>query len=247
MNIENHKPYFSQSLTELTPELLAMRVEDVLPIRHDIHAAVNVALGAMRRLRQEQERVRARFGDAAAAYIDRIELTARAAAHAHAMHLTSLHGADTEVMAGRLTQLRAVLTLEVQALIARGLVPASVLAELVGGTSYKGLSLDVLQLVAILRRTEAQAKTGVTTAELDLTETLANAFTTALGEEHVGSDTSETAEMRRRAYTLFFRTYEEARRQVAFLHWKDGRADDIAPPLSTMHGGAVTEAPVSVG
>ena len=50
-------------------------------------------------------------------------------------------------MAGRLAQYRSVLLLEVQALVQAGVLPSAVTAELVGGTSYGGLALDVLPSV----------------------------------------------------------------------------------------------------
>jgi hypothetical protein len=37
--------------------------------------------------------------------------------------------------------------------------------------------------------------------------------------------------MRARAYTLFTRAYDDARRAIIFLRWHEGDADSIAPAL----------------
>lgn len=231
-------PTLTKAFDRVRPELDAMSPDRIQPIRHDITAAIVLAMGTAPKVRALRGLVVAKFGEDAARFIDRMETTANACSWAHARHLPTLHGRDVEEMAGELSQVRSILSLEVQALIARGVVSGSALAELVGGTSYKGLYLDVVQLVAVLRShwARAEAQTGVTGLELDRAEALATAFSTTLGENEQGALSSPTAEMRRRAYTLFVETYSEVRRQVTFLRWEIGDADDIAPPLGAGRG-----------
>lgn len=226
-------PAYTKAYDEVKTELEAIPAEKVLPIRHDILAAIFLALGTLPKTRDLRRLALAKFGEASARFIDRLETDARACGWAHAIHLTSLHGKDVEEMAGRLSQLRTILLLEVEGLIARGLLGPSVVAELVGGTSYKGLCLDVLQLASLLRRgwTELSAFTGVTSAELDEAESLANAFATTLGENEQAGASSSTADMRRRAYTRLVETYSQVRRLATFFYWERGTADEIVPPL----------------
>lgn len=231
--LDQNDPTLTKAFERVKPDLEAMPADKIQPIRHDITAAIVLALGCLPKLRSLRRAIVSRFGEAGARYVDRLETDANACSWAHARHLPTLHGRDLEELAGHLSQVRAVFLFEVQALIALGVVNGSAIAELVGGTSYKGLYLDVAQLVAVLRAhwAVAEAKTGVTALELDRAEASAAAFATALGENEQGAASSPTADTRRRAYTRFVETYSEIRRQVTFLRWELGDADEFAPPL----------------
>ena len=235
MSYDPNQPIYTQAFDAVRPELEAMPPERVEPIRHDIMAAIILALGTVPNARRLRPQVVAQFGEAAAQHIDRLEVVARACGKAHALHLTTLHGTDVEAMAGQLSQTRSVLLHEVEALIQSAALPSSIVGELVGGTSYRGMCLDVLQLVSALRHGWAavSAQTGVSTLELDQAEALANAFATTLGENEQGSVGSPTADMRRRAYTLFVHTHSEVRRLVTFFRFDAGDADTLAPPLGS--------------
>lgn len=236
IHFDPNQAVYSEDFERVRAQLEAMSPADVEPIRHDIVSAIFLVKGRMPHIRELTEQVRARFGEEAARLVASVETTAHACGKAHALHLTTLNGIDVEEMHGRLTQMKSVLSAEVQRLITSKKLPASIVGELVGGNSYRGLCIDVLQLTAGVRHAWSDVKdhTGLTELELAQAEALANAFSTVVGENEAGTASSPTAEMRRRAYTLFVRTYEEVRRQVSYLHWKDGRANEIAPPLGDM-------------
>jgi hypothetical protein len=46
------------------------------------------------------------------------------------------------------------------------------------------------------------------------------------------------ADMRKRAFTLFSRAYDDARRAIIFLRWHKEDADTIAPSLYASRGGS---------
>ncbi len=54
---------------------------------------------------------------------------------------------------------------------------------------------------------------------------------TILGEREQGASRVPAAEMRLRALTDLVRRYDEVRRMVTYLRWREGDADDIAPSL----------------
>jgi hypothetical protein len=94
--------------------------------------------------------------------------------------------------------------------------------------------LDILQLVSALRAEWAviESHTPVTAIELDQAEALANAVVSTLGEnEQATSPSAPPLDLRRRAYTLFVRTYDEVRRLVTYFRWTEGDADEVAPSL----------------
>ena len=139
-----------------------------------------------------------------------------------------------EAMVAALADKRGVLLLEAQSLVQKKRMPGSLLAELAGGTGYRDMAFDVLQLVGAFRKDWASIElhTPVTSTELDQSEALANVLVTTLGENgQADSNSSPSAELRRRAYTYFVQTYDEVRRAITYLRWEAGDADEIAPSL----------------
>lgn len=228
----NH-PAFSAALEDLRAELEAIPSASLAQVRLDITAAVITALGVAPKASRFRDLIVAELGESAAAPLDRLEASALACGSAHALYLTSLRSAAFDEKVDELSRIRRVLLLEAQGLVAKKRLAASSLAEIVGGIGYKALCLDVVQLVSALRAdwSAIEAHTPVTSLELDQAEALANAVATAIGESEQSRAGFAAAELRQRAYTHFVRTYEEVRRAITFVRWKDGDADEIAPSL----------------
>lgn len=235
IQFDPNQSVYSEDFERVRPQLEAMSPSQIEPIRHDIVSAIFLVKGRMPYIRELVPEVRARFGEEAARLVASVEIAANACGKAHALHLTTLNGIDVEEMHGRLLQMKNVLQSEVQRLIESKRLPASIVGELVGGNSYRGLCIDVLQLTAGVRHVWAEVKehTGLTELELAQAEALANAFSTVVSENEAGTASSPTAEMRRRAYTLFVRTYSEVRRHMTYFRWEAGDADDRTPPLGS--------------
>lgn len=228
----NH-PAFSNALDEVRAEIEAIPSTQLEPIRLDVTTAVVTALGVAANVAPYREAIARELGAAAAVPIDRLEQAAWACGCAQARYLTSLHTTVSEEMVGEVSGMRRVLLLEAQRLVAKKLIKASSLAEIVGGIGYQAMCFDVVQLVSVFRADWAalEAHTPVTALELDRAEALANALATTLGENEQAIASSPTAEERQRAYTHFVRTYEEVRRAIAYLRFDQEDADDIAPSL----------------
>ncbi len=234
-NFDPNHPAFTRALADLRPQLDALASDRLETIRHDVEAAVVLAIGVAPKAMALEAAARAELGEPAAAAFELLERAARACGRAHADHLINLHGADLEEMVGSLSETRSLLLLEAQSLVQRKRMSASLLAELAGGTGYRAMGFDVLQLVGAFRKEwpAIEAHTPVTVLELDQAEALANALVTTLGDnDQAQSQSSPSADLRRRAYTLFVQTYDEVRRAVTFLRWEAGDADEIAPSLS---------------
>lgn len=224
---------FTRALDALRPVLEEIPHGELLPIRLDITSAIITAFGVLPRVAKLREAIVDELGADAASYVDRLEITTQACARAHALYLTTIHGTDVEEKVVELGGVRRVLLLEAQGLVAKKRLAASSLAEIVGGTGYKAMCIDVLQLVSALRAdwSAIEAHTPVTSLELDQAEALADAVAALLGEAEQASASSPAAEMRQRAYTHFMRTYDEVRRAVACVRWEQDDADDFAPSL----------------
>lgn len=104
----------------------------------------------------------------------------------------------------------------------------------------RSLLEDVNGLVRAFREDAGAllGKSPVTREELDHAAELAARVIEAVGaKEQAPPETAEATLLRQRAFTLFTRAYDEARRAVSFLRWSEGDADIIAPSLWAGRGG----------
>lgn len=226
---DNSRTYALDALRE---ELLAIPARDLLPVNLDVAAAALVVLGATPEIRTHRAALVALVGEEMASVLDRLDLVARAALQAHSTLRSMEEGGDIPALSREVVRVREVLVAVVRLLIVRELVPASVLRELQGAHGFRNQCVDVLLLTSLLeeRWSEVGPHTGLSLEDLHRAEASTNALATAVGIRNQASR-SPIAEMRQRAYTLLARTYNEARRLIAFLRWNHGDADQIAPSL----------------
>ena len=227
-----HARTFKRALVSLMPALLAIHEKRLRPVNLDLPAATTLVVGvtrALRTLRPEMERW---FGEEMASDVDRLELVARAAAQAHAQYITADEEDDVQPLVAGAAEVRAGLVAEIASLGARKRIVPTDLGPLRGGKGYANLGFDVLQLVSFLTAAweKIEHATGYSMAELEAAEGLANQLITAVGRRGQAVRSRE-ADIRERAFTLLFETYDRVRRMVVFLRWEQGDADRIAPSL----------------
>jgi hypothetical protein len=222
-----------QAVDLALPELLALDPRDLLPVNVDVGSASLVVLGAAAQIQSYRDQLVTKFGEEEAKAVDRLQLLAQVALEAHATHrqLVDL-GVDVLALSNQVVEARHVLLAEVRALIARKVLSAGVIGELQGTHGYKNQCLDVLQLVSLMKRnwTLIQSKTGLPMEDIDRAEALAHQLALALGVREQGPR-SPSGDLRQRAYTLLATTYDDARRMITYLRWKERDADRIAPSL----------------
>lgn len=227
-------PAFTEALDTVREELRRIAAEDLETITLDLPAAVMATLGTVPKLREHRAAMAARFGEAQAAHVDRLELVARAAGKAHSEHQIAMKGADLEPLSEAVIDARAALLVDAQSLVHRKLMEAGLLGELAGIQGAKNQYSDLLQLVSAFRKSwpAVEAYTPVTVADLVRAEALANQLATAAGiRDQAIAGVSPSAELRRRAYTLLVRTYGEVRRMMTYLRWEHGDLDALVPSL----------------
>ena len=166
---------------------------------------------------------------------ERLVTHALALSHAHALLVTTSQGVDAlPSLSEEGKKLRAVLLADAQALIQRGFIEAQALRPLRANSGYRTLAFDLQILAELFRRCLASnaGLTLVSAAELQRAQELAVTILTLLGRRsRLRADIQSAADLRRRAFTLFVRVYNEARRVVAFLRWQEGDADQLVPLL----------------
>ncbi len=234
-------PSFLASLDAVRPELEQLTDTERATINIDIPGAVVTALGCA----PELKRLRARVAELPGfdhAKFDRLETYARAAGQAHAEYIAaSTPGGAIQAIAAELSKTREVLNADVTALAKRGLLDGSRLQELRGTTGFKNIAFDVLALTSMLRKSWSSVaqRTGVRMEEIERAEALANQLASETGVREQGNPGGPEATLTRaRAFTLFTRVYDQARRAVIYLRWNEGDADAIVPSLWRGRGGS---------
>lgn len=225
---------FSTALTATQPSLDAIPPGELETINLDVPACVVTVLGVEPKLAELREAARAKFGDAQAAFFEKLATAARAAGKAHVDHEVLLSGADLEPISKEVVALRAVLLVDAQSLVHQKRMEAGLLGELQGIQGLKNQCFDLLQLVSAFRKSwpKVEAFTPVKLEDLDRAERLANELATAAGiRDQAAAGSSPSADVRRRAFTHLVRTYDQVRRAVTYLRWKEGDADSIVPSL----------------
>jgi hypothetical protein len=82
-----------------------------------------------------------------------------------------------------------------------------------------------------------EGKTLIQPKDLKDAQVLADRLTSAVGErEQTPAQAVEATERRQRAFSLFVKAYDQARRAISYLRWEQGDVDSIAPSLYS--GGA---------
>ena len=126
------------------------------------------------------------------------------------------------------------LLLSASALSAQGLLPNERVALVRTPTGYRNASEHLTALTKLFKDywPDIGGKTGVTMQQIDRGAVLAvQLLEGSIERMHTPANPTEAALARSRAYTLFYRAYDELRRAVTFLRWHDEDADRIAPAL----------------
>jgi hypothetical protein len=233
-------PRFRDAYDRLSVEIKAVEHDDLVPINVDVPTAITTVLGAMPEINALRPRIEKELPAFDLGRFDKMEDYTLAIGHAQAMYLAaSAPSEQLPELAEQAMKTRDQLLSDATALSNRGFVDGKKLGELKGGNGYRNIAFDVFALVAMLREkwSVVQSKTALSAAELDSAEQLADRVITAVGQrEQAPAVIGAAADNRVRAFTLFVTAYDQIRRAVSFLRWREGDADTIAPSLYAGRG-----------
>jgi hypothetical protein len=225
----------------LLPEILAVEDDDVAPLNLDPVSAITTVLGVLPKLKALRGQIEAELTCFDLARFDKLEQYTLALSHATTLHASTLASrASIAEQGDELAIIRDRLLASAESLVAYQLVDERRLAEINKLSGYRPLASDVLALVALFKQhwSLAENKTPVTLAALNDAGHRALALYAAVGLRDQGPiTTGEAARLRQKAFTLFARAYDDARRAVVYLRDEQGDADDIAPSLYAGRGG----------
>ncbi len=219
----------------LKPEMAALDVEQLLPVKLDLSGAVATVLGAL----PEMQALRAQIVKELPLFdverFDRLKDYALALGYAHARYLSATQPPDDlDELATEVVETRERLLAEVKALVQHGIVSDPRLAQLKGAKGYKNVATDLMILTNALREVwpRVEGKIFTTASDLDGALKAASRLLRVVDlRERAPAQVADAMDQRTRAFTLLAIVYEDARRAVAYLRAAAGDADSIAPSL----------------
>jgi len=247
MDLVNQEQLGSAALTQLKSEMAALDGAPLLPVTIEIPAGVALVLGSLPEIRRFREQIAKEMNGFDLVRFDKLETYTLALNEAHAGYKVATEPADAldqAVEEGE--RLRALLLAEANALELRGLLDGKKLREIVGGQGRRNLGSDLTLLYKAMDDSwpALEGKARVTRQELETAARIGQFIVRLVGTREEGTQTvAAAADTRSRIYTLFVQAYDDARRAIHFLRWKERDADDIAPSLHSTRSAGRTKAP----
>lgn len=223
---------FAAAYQRCLPEMKALAADALRPSNLDVGATAALVLGVVPTLAALRPALAA-CGGFDVTTLDRLEDYAHAVLHADAAwKLASARSSGWHGLRDELVRTRRTLAMEARLLAARGLLdPASVRRLLVGRGRHAAVA-DLVRIVGLLRSSwdAIASRTSLTMTELDQVSALADRVLRAAYEDKLSTAPVPTAaDMRRRAFTLLSRAYDEVRAALAFVRRAEGDAETLAP------------------
>jgi len=232
----------SAAFDAVAAEIAAVPETELLPITIDVLGAASTVRGVLPELRAMRPEFESNLRHFDFERFDRLEQYARALTHTQGVYRSATAPkSDVTALANELIAVRDRLYLSAMSLVGYQLMDGERLKSCKTQLGYRAVAADVFTLATVFRDhwEQVQGQTPVTLASLVKARNLADELLEAMGLKDQAPVTSgEAALTRQKAFTLFVRTYEKARRAVHYLRAADGDADDIAPSLYGSRGNA---------
>ena len=231
---------FADAFARLEAEMAALEEKDLVPINIDVPSAVTTSFGVLPKLREHRKGLETIGAAFDLERLDKLEDYTMALSHAHARYWASMAPPDDLApVYEEASDLRELLQSDMNSLVRRGLLPQDSLDDLTGNTGYKNVATDLQILSIVLEENWAkiEGKTAIEKKEVEHGAKLAARILRVVGKREQSPATAAVAaDQRSRAFALFLRAYDDARRAIIFLRWHAGDADTIAPSLFSGRG-----------
>lgn len=238
---------FEEPYKRLLPELGGLPPDDIVEVNIDIPTAVATVFGVLPQLSAYRNTITQVIPGFDIARFDQLEDYTMALSYASTVHATASRPVDgLAELNEEGTKLRGTLQGDILTLVSRGLINPSTIKNYSGLSGYKNVASDLQIQGQILKDHWAtiEGKCATTLAEVEQGLKVAAHLLRLAGlKEQSPVVVAAAADMRKRAFTLFTRAYDEARRAIIFLRWHEGDADTIAPSLYAGRGGSKKKTP----
>lgn len=223
------------------PEIQAVADDELVPINVDVVGAVTLVLGVLPELRALRPQIVDELPRFDVARFDKLEQYALALNHCHVLHRSTMPAkGNVPELGTQLAEIRDRLLADAMSLANYRLVDGERLKDCKKTTGYRATATDVFTIVAVFKETwpRVEGRTPVTLDALAEAGNKALELLAAVGVREQGPvTTGEAARLRQKAFSLFSKAYEDARRAVAYLRAPVGDADDITPTFFAGRGG----------
>ena len=227
----------SAAYAKIEPELAGVQPDDYVRITTDIRKSVAMGVGAIPRMVAFRAEIIEKVPQHPIELLDKLQDYGFAAWYAHMLQVPPDPGSRIQALAKEATPLRDRLLAAAQGLAFFGFFKMAKVEEIRAGTGYLDAASDLVALVGMFREkwAEIAPKALISAEELERAERLgadimlAEAARVQPNGEPVA--TPELEERRLQAFTLFVNAYDACRRAIAYLRWKEGDVDEIAPSL----------------
>lgn len=217
------------------PEMAALPDQDVTRVNIDLVGAVTTVLGTLPEVRALRSQIEDELPFFDLERFDKLDLYALALNHTNALHRSVLSPTTALTELGTsLTAVRARLLANARSLAEYGLIDDERLEECKAANGYRPLATSVLTLVALHKEHWAsiESKTPLSFDALNEAGTLAVELLAAVGiEDQAPLTVGEALQAKQKAFKLLLQAYDDARRAVTYLRWREDDADQIAPSL----------------
>jgi hypothetical protein len=232
-----------EALARVKGELLALEAERLIQVNLHVPQAARTVLAVLPGLNALRERLARELPAFDLVAFDQLEDYALALQAAHAAVSTggpstaALPRDEVPELALQAAALRAKLLAHARALSLLGLLDARQLEPLKGTNGARQVARDLKWLSTALRESwpKIADSTRLSADDLEWAERVASRLLDALGLREQGALAQAAAiELRQRAFTRLFHTYEEARWAVNYLRRNEGAA---ARPVPSLYAG----------
>lgn len=235
------QPRFREAYGRVREEIVRLLEHELVTINVDIPMAITTALGALPGLRAERANIVEHLQKFDIARFDKLETYTLALGYSHAVYLASSRPSEpVRALAAEANALRARLLRDVEALVARNLLDGTLLRELHRRPGYRDLAFDLFTLAAIVGDNwpGIAGRTAIEPSELERAEQLGDGLLTTVAlRAPIAAGATKPGDDRHRVFSLFFTAYDDARRAIIYLRWREGGADQIVPSLYRGRGG----------
>lgn len=228
----------AKAFAEVEPLLAALAPADILQINVDIPRAVSIAVGAVPHIAKLRTEA-AKLPGFDISNIDRLGTYALAAWYSHLLALPVSSESAVNALLEEARPLREDMLEAAELLAKKKFFDKEVVKAIRAGLGNIDMANDLVALSALFTAGWARVehKSPVEWAEVERAALLGPQILVALGErDQPGvrvAESSDPNERRKRAFTLFYKAYDQSQRAVSYLRWNEDDADQIAPTLFT--------------
>lgn len=235
LNPEIHESDVNEAYARVLPLAWALKEENLRPVNLDVPSVILVGLNVVRHLPSLREDLQElpRYKLAEVLLLPDYVLALFRAQANYLVVTTEVTPPRALVIRAR--QLRKLLLAEVQLLISRGLLVSGLLKDFARTRGHKDVAFDLGGLAHLFRSNwdRLQGKTGVQEHDVEEAGRLALTLIDAMARSEQENRQAElqSASIRKRIFVLFTEAYDQLRRGVLYVRWKDAGAEKLVPSL----------------